>query len=365
MTPSATPELHFGVEEEFALIHADGSPANDVDALLAAVPARYKPDRIKRDLHLCIVETTTPVCGSPAEVEDSLRELRRVVGEAAASLGLGVISSGVHPTAPMDQGVLVETPRFRRLIAGGALRGDGVHFGLHLHVSLDGPEARVGVVNRLRWHIPELAALGVNSPFYLGRYHGVKSTRLEYYDPVPTVGPPPVISAFAEWEAVLASYRSFGVEGERDYYGDIRHRYSFPTIEVRVLDTQQTVAETMMVAAYVWALCRLYLTLLDDDFAPPMTEDELTANREAAWHTGLEGDFALRRDRLPRVDYISHILRHMVERGTPEAPYLERLAGRVAAGETGADVQLSYLASDQADGPALLAALTRRFAEDL
>ena len=45
------PELHFGVEEEFALLYPDGSLANEVEALLARIPEKYKPDRIKRDLH--------------------------------------------------------------------------------------------------------------------------------------------------------------------------------------------------------------------------------------------------------------------------------------------------------------------------
>ncbi len=360
-----TSELHFGVEEEFALLNADGSLANEVDALLARVPDRYKPDRVKRDLHYCMVEVTTPVCDSPAAVERSLTELRRVVGEAAATLGLRVISSGVHPTAPMEQGKLVETPRFRRLIDGGALRGDGVHFGFHLHVSLDGPEARVGVVNRLRWHIPELVALSVNAPFYRGEYHDVKSVRLEYYDPVPTVGPPPVIEEFADWADVLKSFARYGVEGERDHYGDIRHRSSPPTLEVRVMDTQQSVAETLAAAAYVWALVRHYLTILDDEYLPPMTEDELAANREAAWRQSLDGVFRFYGDAVPRADYIGHTLHHLLERNTPEAPYLERLAARAAAGETGADSQLAFLESDRVDGPALLAELERKFAEGL
>ncbi len=358
-------ELQFGVEEEFALLYADGSLANEVDALLARVPDKYKPDRVKRDLHYCMVEVTTPVCDSPAAVERSLTELRRVVGEAAATLGLRVISSGVHPTAPMEQGTLVETPRFRRLIDGGALRGDGVHFGFHLHVSLDGPEARVGVVNLLRWHIPDLVALSVNAPFYRGEYHDVKSVRLEYYDPVPTVGPPPVIEEFADWADVLKSFAEYGVENERDHYGDIRHRSSLPTLEVRVMDTQQSVAETLAAAAYVWALVRHYLTIMDDEFLPPMTEDELAANREAAWRQSLDGVFRFYGDAAPRADYIGHTLHHLLERNTPEAPYLERLAARVAAGETGADSQLTFLGSDRVDGPALLAELERKFAEGL
>jgi hypothetical protein len=37
----------------------------------------------------------------------------------------------------------------------------------------------------------------------------------------------------------------------------------------------------------------------------------------------------------------------------------------VAAGETGADSQLTFLKSDRADGPALLAELERKFAEGI
>lgn len=358
-------ELHFGVEEEFALLYPDGSLANEADALLARVPARYTPDRVKRDLHYCIVETTTPVCPTPAAVEASLKELRAVVGEAAAGLNLRVISSGVHPTAPMEQGRLVETPRFQRLIRKGALRGDGVHFGLHLHVSLDGPERRAACVNRLRWHIPEMASLGVNSPFYLGRYHDVKSTRLEYYDPVPTVGPPPVISSFQEWDAVLKSFAAYGVEGERDYYGDIRHRYTYPTVEIRIMDTQQAVGDTMAVAAYVWALIRHYASQAGEEALPPMREEELRTNRQGAWRAGLAGDYVLYGERVARQDYIRHIIGHLLAQNGPEAPYLERLDAMVAAGRTGADRQLELSTAGTARQDVLLQMLTYRFAEGI
>ncbi|MEE8638865.1 MAG: hypothetical protein V3T41_00490 [bacterium] len=131
------------------------------------------------------------------------------------------------------------------------------------------------------------------------------------------------------------------------------------------MDTQQSVAETLAAAAYVWALVRHYLTILDDEFLPPMTEDELAANREAAWRQSLDGVFRLYGDAVPRADYIGHTLHHLLERNTPEAPYLERLAARAAAGETGADSQLTFLESDRVDGQALLAELERKFAEGL
>jgi gamma-glutamyl:cysteine ligase YbdK (ATP-grasp superfamily) len=131
------------------------------------------------------------------------------------------------------------------------------------------------------------------------------------------------------------------------------------------MDTQQSVAETMMAASYVWALARHYATLLADDFLPPMSERELERNREGAWRRGLEGNFGLYGDAVDRADYIGHTLQHLLERNYPEAPYLEALAARVKARQTGADRQLTFMQSDRADGPALLAELERKFAEGI
>jgi hypothetical protein len=110
---------------------------------------------------------------------------------------------------------------------------------------------------------------------------------------------------------------------------------------------------------------RHYASLLGDEFLPPMTENELASNREGAWRRGLEGNFGLYGDAVDRAEYIGHTLHHLVEAGTPESPYLERLAERVAARGTGADRQLSFLQSETVDGPALLAELERKFAEGI
>jgi len=105
------------------------------------------------------------------------------------------------------------------------------------------------------------------------------------------------------------------------------------------------------------------MAVLDDDYLPPMTEAELLANRRLAWHGGLEGDFAFYGEQLDRADHIGHLAGHLLAAGGPEAPYLERLAERVGRRLTGADEQLRFLRGDDADGPALLADLERRFAE--
>jgi hypothetical protein len=110
---------------------------------------------------------------------------------------------------------------------------------------------------------------------------------------------------------------------------------------------------------------RIVMEPLGDEYLPPMTEDELTRNREGAWRRGLDGNFGLYGEAVTRAAYIGHTLHHLRERNTPEAPYLEALAARLAAGETGADRQLTFLRNDRADGPALLAELERKFAEGI
>ena len=45
-------------------------------------------------------------------------------------------------------------------------------FALHVHVGVPDPEDAIGLMNRMRAHLPLLLALSVNSPFWQGRDTG-------------------------------------------------------------------------------------------------------------------------------------------------------------------------------------------------
>lgn len=364
MTESA--EYRFGVEEEFSIVDADVNLVNRVYDILDAAERGSEsaaPDSIKSDLHECMVEIATGVCTSVAQAARELEDLRRIAGEAAASLDLRLLPTSIHPTAPMSDGKLVETDRYLRLIAGGALRGDGVHNGMHFHVEIPDPEERVAVVNRLRYHIPEIVAMSVNSPFYLGEYDGVKSLRFQYYEPVPSTGPPPVLDKWEDLGVWLDKLAYSGVRELRDIYSDIRLRDRFPTIEVRCFDVQRTVDAAAILAAYVRSLVRYYHRRLGTPFVPPVTEDELIENRRAAYTRGLEAEFTANGDSLPCVELIETTASDLLADEPIEEEYLIRLRKFAKSGETGADRQLAFAQGGELDADGLIEDLDRAYYE--
>jgi carboxylate-amine ligase len=361
-------EYRFGVEEEFSIVDADGNLVNRVYDVLDAVRrlnASVNPDSVKSDLHECMVEISTEICTSVDGAADDLKQLRRVAGEAAASLGLRLLPTSVHPTSPMSDGKLVETDRYLRLIAGGALRGDGVHNGMHFHVEIPDREERVAVVNRLRYHIPEIVAISVNSPFYLGRYDGVKSVRFRYYEPVPSTGPPPVLEKWDDLYAWVEKLGYSGVRELRDIYSDIRLRDRFPTIEIRCFDVQRTVSETAILAAFVRSLVRYHHRRLDSHFIAPMTEEELIKNRRAAYTSGLDAEFKINTDSFPCAELVETTISDLLTDDPVEEEYLVKLYEFVKTGETGADRQLTFVQSDELDVPALVEGLNHAYYEGI
>lgn len=359
-------EYRFGVEEEFSIVDAGGNLVNRVYDILNAAesgPEPANPDSIKSDLHECMVEISTGVCTSVAQAARELEDLRRIAGEAAASLGLRLLPTSIHPTAPMSDGKLVETDRYLRLIAGGALRGDGVHNGMHFHVEIPDPEERVAVVNRLRHHIPEVVAMSVNSPFYLGEYDGVKSVRFQYYEPVPSTGPPPVLNKWEDVGVWVDKLAYSGVRELRDVYSDIRLRDRFPTIELRCFDVQRNAGATAVLTAYVRSLVRYHHRRLGASFAAPMTEDELIENRRAAYTRGLEAEFTVNGDSLPCVELIETTVSDLLADEPIEEEYLIRLYEFVKAGETGADRQLVFAQGGELDAAGLIEDLERAYYE--
>lgn len=360
-------EYRFGVEEEFSIVDADGKLVNRVYNVLDAVKRLHTSidtDSVKSDLHECMVEISTGICTSVDRAAADLKRLRRVAGEAAESLGLRLLPTSVHPTAPMSDGKLVETDRYLRLIAGGALRGDGVHNGMHFHVEIPDKEERVAVVNRLRYHIPEIAAMSVNSPIYLGRHDGVKSVRFQYYEPVASTGPPPVLEKWEDLDGVIAKLAYSGVRELRDIYSDIRLRKKFPTIEVRCFDVQQTVNATALLAAFVRSLVRYHHRRLDSPFNPPTMESELETNRRAAYTHGLDAEFSINGEIIPSAERIEITISDLLDDDPFEEHYLNTLLENVRSNETGADRQLTFINENGLDAPALINDLSRAFYED-
>ena len=195
--------------------------------------------------------------------------------------------AGAHPfasgTGPLNPG-----PRYEAIGAEyAAVARRQLVFGLHVHVAVRGADRALAVYNALRSFLPELAALAANAPFYEGRDSGLASVRSRISGLLPRQGVPPALDSF---EAYAEALSWCGFDDPRQWWWELRLHPVFGTVEVRVPDTQRTVAETAAVGAVVHALVTHLAGRHDAGEPLPVAESwRIDQNRWSACRHGLDG----------------------------------------------------------------------------
>jgi carboxylate-amine ligase len=244
--------LTVGLEEELMLLHPE---TLDLEPRALEVLGRCAADaRFKPEMPAAQLEIALPAAATVGELGDGLRAARRDL--AAAAAGIGVLAgAGIHPFARAE-GVLNDGERYAAIAEEfAAVARRQLVYGLHVHVAVDGADVALAVYNAVREHLPALAALGAGSPFYEGRDTGLASVRPMVCDLLPRQGVPP---ALRSWEELVDAFRwGRGTGAFPDasrWWWEARLHPAYGTVEVRVPDTQATVADTVALAAVVHAL---------------------------------------------------------------------------------------------------------------
>lgn len=242
--------LTVGVEEELMLIDArtlDLAPrATEVLEALAG------DDRFKRELPAAHLEIVLPPVATAAEATAALAAARHDLARAVNG-ELRVAGAAVHPfAAPL--GELHRGGRYEAIAAeyGDVLRLQLV-CALQVHVAVRGADRALAVYNALRAQLPLIAALAANGPVYAGRDTGLASVRPKICDVLPRQGVPPAI---ASWEAHAAALDRLADPGR--WWWELRPHPVHGTLELRVPDTQATVADAGAVIAVAHA-CAVWL----------------------------------------------------------------------------------------------------------
>src|SRR6478736_1352427 len=144
-----------GVEEEYMLL--DGKTfdlVQHIDTVLEAVAGHELEPRINAELMQSVLEIATPVCHTPAEVAEQLRQIRGYVCGIARERGMRVGSAGTHPFSLFERQRITARDRYRALVdqMQYVARRELI-FGMHIHVAVDDPDKAIQVVNGLLPHI--------------------------------------------------------------------------------------------------------------------------------------------------------------------------------------------------------------------
>ena len=83
--------------------------------------------------------------------------------------------------------------------------------GMHVHIELPDPDARVDVMYRMLPYLPLFLALSTSSPFWQNRRTGLKGYRLAAYDELPRTGVPELFRTKEEFDAYVAALVRAGV----------------------------------------------------------------------------------------------------------------------------------------------------------
>jgi carboxylate-amine ligase len=257
-----------------------------------------------------------------ANVAQGLAQLERLRGELAhelQTLELKAAVAGLHPFTLWQDTQISAGDRYRFLY--GSMRELARReptFALHVHVAVPDPERAILAANRLRTHLPLLLALSANSPFWQGRETGLASARTPLFQAFPRVGIP---RAFLDYEDYVGTIdlllRCEAFPEPTFLWWDVRLQPRFGTIEIRIMDAQTTVADSVALTALVQCLVRLEAT--EGSGADPVIDlpEVLAENRFLAARDGV--DASLIDARLGRRALVPDVLERLLRMCAPHA----------------------------------------------
>lgn len=244
----------FGIEEEFFLLDSKtfmprSIPADVSEELLGT---RIAGSTTQYELLACQIESATAICASGIEALESLDAYRTALKQRCMNHGITPIASGTLPLFPAEVS-FAPGERYHQISQfAPALAREHFICGLHVHVQI--PDLSVGLraMNALRSWLPILSAIGANSPFWNGEDTGFASWRTIHYQRWAVTGIPPSFDSIEGYEQYMKRISASDVVLDNGHiFWSVRLSERYPTVEVRVADTQLSPRESVMIALLV------------------------------------------------------------------------------------------------------------------
>ena len=285
--------LSLGVELELQLVNTndyDLAPyAEDMLRLMQKIPL---PGAVVPEMTSSMIEISTGVCNSSAEVLGQLSQIRDALVKTADKLNIAVVGGGTHPFQQWHERRIYDKPRFRELSElYGYLTKQFTIFGQHVHVGCPDADTALLTLHRMSRYIPHFIALSASSPYVQGQDTAFDSARLNSVFAFPLSGRAPLALTWDDFRVYYNKMTHTGVvKSMKDFYWDIRPKPEFGTIEIRVFDTPLTVERAAALSAFVQALAAWFM---DDQPFMPVEDDYLvyTYNRFQACRFGLDAAY--------------------------------------------------------------------------
>jgi carboxylate-amine ligase len=313
-----------GIEEEFLLVSADGTPRAVAAAVLqhASAHGPQVPDdagpggELEKEFTQEQVETSTHPCTDLDALLTEVRSGRARADASAQHAGARVAALGTAPQRV--EGTVIANYRARQIRTEfGQVARDQLTCGCHVHVEVQDDAEGVVILDHLRRWTPVLLALSANSPYYRGEDTSYASFRSQVWGRWPTAGPTAPFGDVATYRSVVRDLLGSGtILDDGMIYFDARLSARYPTVEVRVPDVCLDPADAVLQGALVRALADTAVAEAEQGDHPVVDQPRTEVVRVAAWRaarSGLSGVLVspLHGSSAPAADVVNELLSHV------------------------------------------------------
>lgn len=254
-------DFTLGIEEEFQIIDPATRELRSHITEMIEEGRMILGEQVKPELHQSMVEIGTGICNNIQEARADLVKLRRTIATLAGSKGLAIAAASTHPFSSWKDQKITPDEHYSALIDEMQIIAQSLLiFGMHVHVGIDDPEARIHLMNAARYFLPHVLALSTSSPFWMGTNTGLKSYRSEMFKKFPRTDIPDYFSSNSEFENyVNLLIKTNCIDRPKKIWWDVRPHPHFPTLEFRICDLPSRVDEVIALAALFQAItAKLY-----------------------------------------------------------------------------------------------------------
>ncbi len=275
-----------GIEEEYFVSNARTfAPATRMPKELVRAFLKLKPKHgsVTTEMLQAQIEVNSDVCETFDQAREQLAGLRGLLARTAEEHGHCISASGTHPMALWYEQMLTPKARYRRIQDDLQIVGRrNVLCGLHVHVQVPEPQRRVALMVRSMPYLPLLLALSLSSPFWQGHPTGLKGYRLSAYDELPRTGFPPVLSSAQSYDDFVAALVAAKIIPDASHiWWCIRPALLYPTIELRIADSNPRLDDVLCLAA--WFRCLVRRLCEDRRFGYAVTPEMRAIIYENRW----------------------------------------------------------------------------------
>lgn len=255
----STHPYSFGIEEEYFLADAEtrDTPQGDLAAFHAQ--AKESLPETGRELVAAQIEVCTPPLTVMDEARANLGGQRARLAEIARNHGLMLLSCGTQPLARRRSQTASDGERYQDILSDlGMAARRALISGMHVHVEVPDPDARIDLMNRLLPFQPMLLALSASSPFWQGEATGMQAYRLCIFGEMPRTGFPEIFADAAAHDRLVSIMTRAGAIADASYlWWSLRPSIKFPTLELRIADACTQLDDSLCLAGLFRCLVRL------------------------------------------------------------------------------------------------------------